>query len=151
MGKYGPPEKYERVVDEKAGQVKLVEKTKSPQGKDVRKIIVFSIRKAERDQPQVTDYLLVDDATGKLICSAHIKRRQVITGRGEIPRDMELNWPEAKVKLGLTIDAARIDTKIAPQVFVRTPMTHFPSYDLATGRLEGMAQAGGAKGVVGPR
>jgi hypothetical protein len=141
MGKYGSAEKYERIVEKET--VKLVEKTKSPQGVPVRKIIVFNLRPAAGDQPQVTDYLLVDDATGKLICSAHIKRRQIITGRGEIPREMELNWPDQKIKLGLTINAAKINTQIPPQVFLRTPMRGIQSYDLATRRLEGMQQAGG--------
>jgi hypothetical protein len=146
MGKYGPPEKYERVVEKEV--VKLVERTKSPQGKDVRKIIVFNLRPMSGDQPQVTDYLLVDEATGKLVCSAHIKRRQIITGRGEIPREMELNWPEQKVKLALTINGAQITNQIPPQAFVRVPMRDIPSYDLATGRLEGMQQAGGPKGTI---
>jgi hypothetical protein len=141
MGKYGSAEKYERVVEKET--VKLVEKTKSPQGVPVRKIIVFNLRPAAGDQPQVTDYLLVDDATGKLICSAHIKRRQIIVGRGEIPREMELNWQEQKIKLGLTINAAKINTQIPPQVFVRTQMRGIQSYDLATRRLEGMQPAGG--------
>jgi hypothetical protein len=143
MGKYGPPERYERIVEKET--VKLVEKTKSPQGVAVRKIIVFNLRPATGDQPQVTDYLLVDDATGKLICSAKIKRRQIIASRAEIPRDMELSWPDQKMKLGLTINAAKIHTQIPPQVFVRTPMRNIQSYDLATGRLEGLTQAGGPK------
>jgi hypothetical protein len=146
MGKYGPPERYERIVEKET--VKLVEKTKSPQGVAVRKIIVFNLRPATGDQPQVTDYLLVDDATGKLICSAKIKRRQIIASRAEIPRDMELSWPDQKMKLGLTISAAKIHTQIPPQVFVRTPMRNIQSYDLATGRLEGLTQAGGPKTPV---
>jgi hypothetical protein len=149
MGKYGPADRYERIVEKET--VKLVERTKSPQGVPVRKIIVFNLRPASGDQPQVTDYLLVEDATGKLICSAHIKRRQIIAGRAEIPRDMELNWPEAKIKLGLTINGAKTDTKIPPQVFVRTPMRNIPCYDLATGRLDGLQQAGGPKGSAGVR
>jgi hypothetical protein len=146
MGKYGPAERYERVVEKET--VKLIEKTKSPQGVTVRKIIVFNLRPASGDQPQVSDYLLVDDATGKLICSAKIKRRQIVANRAEIPRDMELSWPDQKMKLGLTINAAKVQNQIPPQVFVRTPMRNIQSYDLATGRLEGLTQAGGPKTPV---
>jgi hypothetical protein len=146
MGKYGPAERYERVVEKET--VKLIEKTKSPQGVAVRKIIVFNLRPASGDQPQITDYLLVDDATGKLICSAKIKRRQIVANRAEIPRDMELSWPDQKMKLGLTINGAKVQNQIPPQVFVRTPMRNIQSYDLATGRLEGLTQAGGPKTPV---
>jgi hypothetical protein len=146
MGKYGPAERYERVVEKET--VKLIEKTKSPQGVTVRKIIVFNLRPASGDQPQITDYLLVDDATGKLICSAKIKRRQIVANRAEIPRDMELSWPDQKMKLGLTINGAKVQNQIPAQVFVRTPMRNIQSYDLATGRLEGLTQAGGPKTPV---
>jgi len=146
MGKYGPAERYERVVEKET--VKLIEKTKSPQGVAVRKIIVFNLRPASGDQPQITDYLLVDDATGKLICSAKIKRRQIVANRAEIPRDMELSWPDQKMKLGLTINGAKVQNQIPPQVFVRAPMRNIQSYDLATGRLEGLTQAGGPKTPV---
>jgi hypothetical protein len=151
MGKYGPADKYTLDTSDKE-TLRLVEKTKSPQGVPVRKIIVFNRRKAERDQPQVTDYLLVDDASGKLICSAKIKRRQVITGRGEIPKEMELNWPEAKVKLGLTIDRAQVAKEIPPGVFVRTPLRDVPSYDLANASwVQPTLRAGGPGNMVGPR
>jgi hypothetical protein len=151
MGRYGPAEKYEEVVVDNE-QLKLIEKTKSPQGVPVRKVIVFNRRKAKKDdQPQVTDFLLLDDATGKLICSAHIKRRQLIPGRGEIPREMELNWPEQKLKLVMTINGAQVSNQIPAQAFVRTQLKNVPSYDLATGRVEGMQQAGGPRGLGAQR
>jgi hypothetical protein len=146
MGKYGPPEKYGPVVAEK-GQLKLIEKTKSPQGQWVKKVIVFNHRKAKNnDEPQVTDFLLLDDAKGTLICSAHVTRRLVIPGKGEIPRELELSWPEQKLKLVMHLNSVQVDSQIAPVVFVRAPMKGVQSFDLATGRVEGMQQAGGMKG-----
>ena len=103
MGKYGPAERYELVVEKE--KLKLVEKTKSPQGTPVRKVIVFNRRQAEKDQPQVTDFQLVDEASNKLICSAHVVRRTVIPGKCEFPRELELRWPEQSMKLVLTINA----------------------------------------------
>ena len=127
--------------------MKLVEKTKSPQGTPVRKVIVFNRRQAEKDQPQVTDFQLVDEASNKLICSAHVVRRTVIPGKCEFPRELELRWPEQSMKLVLTINAPQLTGNIPPQVFARIPLKGVPSFDLATGRVEGMQQAGGPKGA----
>jgi hypothetical protein len=144
MGKYGPAEKYELVVEKE--QLKLIEKTRSAQGQPVKKIIVFNRRKASGDQPQITDFLLVDQTTNKLICSAHITRRQIIPNRGEIPRELELRWPEQNMKLVLHLNGVQVSQQFPPQVFARTQLKGVPSYDLATGRVEGMQQAGGPKG-----
>src|SRR6185436_40828 len=95
-------------------------------------------------QPQITDFLLVEDASNKLICSAHITRRQII-GKTEIPREMELRWPEANLKLVLHLDHITLNNQIPPTVFVRTRMNGVSSYDMATGRYEGVQQAGGPK------
>ncbi|HYV34236.1 MAG TPA: hypothetical protein VE988_00945 [Gemmataceae bacterium] len=150
MGNYGPAEKYELAVEKE--QLKLIERTKSPQGLPVKKIIVFNRAKANTNppsscQPQITDFLLVEEANNKLICSAHITRRQII-GKTEIPREMELRWPEAKLKLILHLDHITLNTAqrpIQPQVYVRTQMKGIGSFDMATGRMEGVQQAGGPK------
>jgi hypothetical protein len=141
LGKYGPPEKYE--LAKGPGQFKLIESTKSPQGMPVKKIIVFSSQKATKDAPQVTDYLLVDERSGKLICSAHIMRRQIIND-AEFPREMELRWPEQNMKLGLTINGVKMNQHIDQRVFARTPLNGVQSFDLATGKIEsGIQPAGG--------
>jgi len=144
MGKYGPAEKYELIKD--ADKIKLVERTKSPQGIPVKKVIVFNSRKAKSaDQPQITDFLLLDDKTNKLICSAHISRRQIIGNKVELPRELELSWPEQNFKLALHLDNIQLNKQIPPQVFVRSQLQGVPSFDLASGRVEGMQQAGGKK------
>ena len=64
---------------------------------------------------------------------------------------MELNWPEQKLKLVMTINGAQVSNQIPAQAFVRTQLTNVPSYDLATGRVEGMQQAGGPRGLGAQR
>src|SRR5207253_1607563 len=73
VGSYGPAERYTQEVDNRT--FKLVEKTRSPQGKPVRKVIVFNRRQVDpvkSREPQMSACLLVDDATGQEICSAHV-------------------------------------------------------------------------------
>ena len=105
MGKYGPADKYEMVTE--PGRFKLVERTKSPQGVPVKKIIVFDSqnRQTRPEMPQVLEFLVQDERTGKEICSAKIKRRQILPGgQGEIPRELELRWPEQNMKLVLQLN-----------------------------------------------
>src|SRR5262249_15600460 len=121
--------------------LKLIEKTRSPQGVPVRKVIVFNRRKAEVPQPQVTDFLLLDDATGQMICSAHIVRRQIVANRGEIPREMELRWPEQKLKLVMTIMAPETSGRIPSELSFRPRLKVVPGYARAAGGVEGVKQA----------
>jgi hypothetical protein len=151
MGKYGPAEKYELVVDTSARPqwLKLIERTKSPSGRPVKKIIVFNYNLATGDKPQVTDYQLIDEATNKLVCGAHITKKQKLQGGGEIPLEIELRWPEQKLKLGLEIHHPRVSQDFAPNVYVRHPLNNIASYNLATGRLDPITQAG-AMGTPSP-
>ena len=87
MGNYGPPEKYELVVEDK--HFKLIEKTRSPQGVPVKKIIVFNRSKVPVPQPQITDFLCVEEATNKgallrpyHTAANHRGPRRVATGAG---------------------------------------------------------------------
>jgi hypothetical protein len=148
MGKYGPPEKYELVVEANAKTpvLKLIEHAKSPQGQPIKKIIVFNYNLAVGDRPQITDFQLIDEATNKLVCEAHISKKQKLPGGGEVPREIELRWPEQKMRLGLEINNVHVTQVFGERVFVRNPINGFPSYDLASGRAEPVSQAG-ARGV----
>jgi hypothetical protein len=151
MGRYGPPEKYELAVEPE--QLKLIERTRSPQGARVKKIIVFRRRESKNaDQPQVTDFLLVDEATNKTLCSAHITRRHKIEHREagtivEIPREMELRWPAQQLKLVLQLNKVQLANQFPETVFRRTPIQGYPAFDLATGPAEPVHRAGGPGGL----
>jgi len=149
MGNYGSADKYELVTEPEYW--KLIERTKSPQGQPVKKIIVFNRRSspANSEQPQIKEFLLQDEATGKTICSAHITRKQ--KNYHTLPREMELKWPAQNLTLKLRLDGVQVNQQIPPQVFARTRLNGVPSFDLETGRIEAIQQAGGPKGSGIPR
>lgn len=137
LGPYGPPEKYLREHDNDT--VRLIEKTRTPQGKAIRKVIVFQRRPRQVPQAQVSEFQLIDDATGKEICSAHVSEVQLDSTRTNaiLPRKLELRWPEMKVRLGLKMDRITINPQNPPVptvAFIRPNLTGVPSFNLALGR-----------------
>jgi hypothetical protein len=140
MGRYGPADKYE--LQTTAANFKLIERTKSPQGVPVKKVIVFNSKQARADEPQVTDYLVVDERTGKEICSAKIKRRQILGG-AELAREIELRWPQENLKLVLHLDNVRLTQNMQARFFTRPRLNGVQAYDLASGPVERLQPAGG--------
>jgi hypothetical protein len=134
MAKYQPAN---RTVVDKKDTWELVEKTRSPQGRLVRKVTVFRASQAPAGMPQVLAHRLIDDATGKEIISATIERVQV-QGAAVVPKTVVLWWPQGKIKLKLTLDDITVNRKIArpDQLFVRRPLENIRSYDLAQGRVD---------------
>ena len=130
LGPYGPADKYK--LEHDADTVRLVEKTTSPQGAPVRKVIVFKRRPVAAPNAQVTDYLLVDDASGKEICGARISEVQVDRNTGAIlPKRIELRWPSEKLKLALRMDGTVVNPQVSPLVFTRQTMPGVQSFNLA--------------------
>lgn len=136
LGPYGPAEKYTLDGSDKT-TIRMVEKATSPTGKPVKKVIVFNRRPVAPPQPQVMQYLLLDDATGKEICSATILDVQVDKGTGAIlPRRIELSYPEQKVKLTLRLDETAVNGPTRRETFVRQELTGVRSLDLAVLHLD---------------
>ncbi|MCI0685171.1 MAG: hypothetical protein L0Y71_23990 [Gemmataceae bacterium] len=129
LGPYGPAEKYEMDHDEY--HLRLVERGRSPQGRMVRKVIVMKRTPQKAPNPQVVQYLLLDDATGQELCSAHISRAQQLAGGALLPQRMELRWPAAKARLDMTFNGAAINTSLPQTAFLRNPMPGVRSRDLA--------------------
>jgi hypothetical protein len=87
---------------------------------------------------KVTDYLLLEDASSKEICSAHISevQLQVQSDQGKgvvVPKRMELVWPSEKLKLALRIDGTTINGPTAPETFMRRTSPNIQSFNLASG------------------
>lgn len=130
LAQYGPAEKYK--IESDAENVKLVEKTTSPQGQAVRKVIVMKRRPMVAPAPQVTDFLLLDDATGKEICAAHIKETQIDRATGALlPRRMELRWPAERMKMALKLDGVNVNIQTFATMFQRERMNGVASFNLA--------------------
>jgi hypothetical protein len=145
LGTYGPADRYE--YDTKDPEtLRLIERTTSPQGTPVRKVIVFRRREVPQQSrdPQVTDFLLLEDATGKEICAAHITQKQVDRTTGAIlPYRVEMRWPEMKLRMTMRFDGVTVNPNppIDPAVaFQRRPLNGVPGFDLATMRPDASLQ-----------
>jgi hypothetical protein len=144
LGPFGPAEKYTFEQDSPTSTTfRLVEKTKSPQGYPVRKVIVIKRKEMRSPEPQVTAFLLLDDATGKEICSAHITETQRDPKSGAIlPLRMELRMPTQKMTMALKLASVTFNADVVRTSFVRPQMTGIESVNLATWNLQ---RAGGFK------
>jgi hypothetical protein len=137
MSDFGPPERYQ-MLDEPP-YLKLIERARSPQGQVVRKVMVLRRRPVQVPTPQVAAYQLLDDASGREICSAQILETQIETTRGGIvPRRLVVSWPETRAKVAMRLETitAAVDFPPGAAVFVRRPLPGYPSYDLASGRID---------------
>jgi hypothetical protein len=136
QGRYGPADKY--TLEPERDTLKLVERTKSPQGIPVKKVIVMRGARVQPPNPQILGYLLVEEATGKEICSAKVSETQIDRATGGVfPRRMELRWPGQKMKLAMKLDGITVNAPVPPEAFVRQPLQGIGSFDLATRRIEG--------------
>jgi hypothetical protein len=147
LGTYGPAEKYQ--VEHNADTIKLIEKTTSPQGVPVRKIIVMKRKVMHAPNPQVTDYLLLDDATGNEICGAHISEVQMnsATRNAVLPRRMELRWQSEKLKLALRLDSPTVNINPGSAVFTRQTSPNIQSFNLARMQVDNSPPPQGFSGA----
>lgn len=138
MSNFGPATRYKLTVE--ADKLKLTENIKSPQGKPMRKVIVFNRRPTRAPDPQVTDFILVDDETNKEICSATIRQTQVDPNSGgTYPRRMELRWPSENMSLKMYLASSQANVALGENfpAFVRQPLDGIPSFNLAQGQFDG--------------
>lgn len=146
LGQYGPAEKYQLDLDKDGKTLRLIEKARSPSGQPVRKVIVMHRQEVRAPQPQVTAYLLVDDATSQEICSAHITSTTVDRATGVIlPYKMELRMPAQKMKMAMKMDRLTINSALPNTAFVRPQMTGIEPFNLATGRVEAVQRTQGTQ------
>lgn len=149
MGPYGPADKYQ--LDEDRDMLRLTERSRSPQGRMVRKVIVMKRAPQKAPNPQVLAYLLLDDASGAEICSAEIMQVDVDHGTGAIvPRVVDLRWPEAKVKLSLKLGQVAVNDQLPQTAFERPVLQGVHSRDLAQLRFAPTTNVQRVQGFGGP-
>lgn len=133
MAKYNPSKPYEVVRN--GANVDLVEKTVSPQGQPVRKVTRLA---NYRGQWQVTAHLL-QDASGREICSAHVSKHHYNAATGAVvPGKINLVWPAEKITMKMdfkriTVNPNNLSLDRMADLFTRKPLYGVPSYDLARG------------------
>jgi hypothetical protein len=132
LGVYGPADRYKLDYDDQT--LRLIEKTRSPQGRLVSKVMVIKRRETKAPDPQITHYMLIDDATNREICSAHIVQTMIDTTTGAIlPKRIDLNWPQQSATLSLIMEKVAVNVSLPPAAFVRQPLSGVQSYNLARG------------------
>jgi hypothetical protein len=144
LGSYGPADRYQVESDNRG--IRLVEKTKTPHGKPIRKVILFNRREVQVPTPQVTGFQLLDEATGRELVTVQVAKTQLIVIDAEraaiIPLDMEIRMNDENLRLGLIFKGVKINPNIPEGAFVRRPIPGVQSFDLARGRPDGLQQAG---------
>lgn len=137
LGSYGPPERFKLDLSDPE-TYRLVEQTRSPQGAPVKKIIVLRRRPVNPPTPQATDYILLDETTGKEICVARIADVQEDRATGaRVPRRIEFRWPSQRLKMAMVLNGLAVNPSVPATAFVRQPLQGVPSLNLANGQLEG--------------
>ncbi|HWY85109.1 MAG TPA: hypothetical protein VNX28_00200, partial [Gemmataceae bacterium] len=132
LGPYGLPEKYKLEWEEDT--LRLVEKTTSPQGKPLRSIIVLKRNEARVPNPQVLAHLLLDDASGHEVCSAHIKETKLDRHTGAIlPRRIEFrcNMTNQTLRLVMKLDGLSVNSECPPELFKRPMPEGVRAYNIA--------------------
>lgn len=128
--------------------IELIEQARSPDNRPIQKITVFNFTQADPPNPQIIAHI-VKDERGKVVCEANIRYAQRVDGINGpiIPRIVDFNWPEQKMKMNMRIENPSITampTAKAATVFNRRDL-QWQSFDLATQRTDGagLQQAGG--------
>jgi hypothetical protein len=130
MGTYGPADKFTVEADNKS--VRLIEKTKTPQGLAVRKVIVMNRRPVNAPAPQITGFYLFDDTNQREICSAQILEvHQDKLSYARVPKKLALSMPAQGAKLTMTLRDISVNPQLNVASFTRQSMQGVQSYDLA--------------------
>jgi hypothetical protein len=157
MAEYDPKAKYE--VNESKTTYDLVQRSRSPHGNEVAKVIAF--HKAPRaGQSQVAAYLIYEaDEKGQYpkdrppVCSAFIEDSQAVSVGGKtvvLPVKVRLSCPKEKVELTINLGKTKVNQPFGqtdPNIlFTRRTLNSYKSYDLARGPdapASGVRPAGG--------
>jgi hypothetical protein len=115
MAKYDPNGRYR--VEQKGNTYELIEEI-TLQGQPARKITVFNARNVTDDQPQVMAHI-IQDARGKTLCQATVKRMRVSeyrtqqgAGRISYPAEVQLEWPSEQLAMTMKIGKASVNHKM---------------------------------------
>ncbi|MCZ2343958.1 MAG: hypothetical protein LC104_19500 [Bacteroidales bacterium] len=113
-------------IDQKDRVYTLSWDTRTPQGQDVRKVIVFAGDRESGTRPQVRKHVVLD-TNRKVIASAEVRDVQAMPGGMDpttgqptmlqIPSRVVLEWPQQKFKMDLTLAKPRVNEAFTPQQF----------------------------------
>jgi hypothetical protein len=153
LAQYDRTKKYDlRIVKDNKGlpkSIELTEQTRSLDNKPIKKVTVFNYHRVERlDQPQIISHVLKDEQD-RVICAANIRSAQRVGGNDGpiIPKMVDFNWPDQKLKMTMTIYNPSITDMPPEKAALRFTRQNDqrPSFDLATQQLDsGAVERAGA-------
>jgi len=117
-----PGMNYTVTPNQKERTYTLAWSARTPQGQDVRKEIIFEADPAAGTRPQVRRHLVKDAKSGKLICTADVKRAQTSqlgTGIIQYPTQVSLKWEEQKFEMDLSLSEAKVNEPQSPEMTTR--------------------------------
>jgi hypothetical protein len=152
IASYDPNKKYELNAPQGRSYFELIERTTSPQGQPIQKVVVFNRGQVTPPAPQVIAYALRDDK-GNPICVANIKSVQQNRETGAIlPKVVSFNWPSQKLSMTMdmnNLQVVKMNNETAGRFFSRRNL-NYQAYDLASRTLEGSPlQRAGATAPIG--
>jgi hypothetical protein len=142
MAEYDPRAKYE--VNESKTTYDLVQRTKSPRGADMAKVIAFH-KSPRAGQSQVAAYILYEaDAKGQFgkdpVCYARVDDSQAVVAGGKtvvLPTKVTIRCPKERVELVINLGKTRVNQAFGQTdptiLFTRQTLNSYKSYDLARG------------------
>ncbi len=136
LAEYDPGRAYD--VKRRGDTLELIESTTDQAGKRIQKVTVFNASTVSPPAPQVTGYILRDEATGKDICSATVKEVKFDPAtQAVLPRVVRLAFPTQRLELTMKmvdIQSVQIDPTRGARLFSRQELGGFPSFDMARNR-----------------
>ncbi len=149
MATYDPAGKYELKDHRADNTLELVVDATAPDGKAVKRSVIFRRNVARAGQAQVIGHV-IRDGSGKVLCEAKITAIHVDPdSKGIVPSRVELKWPSEKEKPTMTLMLQNIQVNAlsreqAAALFVREPIAGVRALNLATGRPDGASMSGRA-------
>ena len=117
MSYYDPNQPYRVELDQPNREQQLIFDTQTPQGKTIRRVVVFAADNMGDAKPQVRKHLILDDA-GKPIASATISEVTTVAVPGsgnfvQLPTRVTLDWPQQQFTMEMRMKNPRVNEPIS--------------------------------------
>ena len=141
MSWYDPNQPYRVETDQTAREHQLIFDTQTPQGKTIRRVVVFAADDMGDAKPQVRRHLILDDA-GKPIAAATVEEVTTLPTQGkagtyvQLPTKVTLDWPQQQFKMAMRLKNPRVNEPISDadqqQLFTKPNIPGVTPQNLAT-------------------
>ncbi|CAN5569903.1 hypothetical protein BH11PLA2_BH11PLA2_36190 [soil metagenome] len=141
MANYAPDGQYTVDVNKQQRKYLLKEKTTTPNGVPVMKLVVFNIDHESGRKPVVWKHLIVDEKN-QTIASAEVLSAKTVTVKDsaggsnyvQVPSEVVLEWPQQKFRMRLVLDKERVNEDFSARMalFQRPQIRGTNPIDLAT-------------------